>query len=101
MFQRFEFPLMLVGLFLYFVAVHAANAASFTARDQAGNRLTITDKPCTQAGWLKGWNHADLTYNGKQYSACWKAMGEYVAVIDSGGDVFPFPLQMFTKDADA
>lgn len=101
MFRRFEFPLMLVALFLFFVLNHAANAASFTARDVAGNRLTISDKPCSQSGWLKDWKHADLTYQGKPFTACWKPMGEYIAVIDHSGDVFPFPIALFTKDADA
>lgn len=97
---RFEFPLALLAVFLLFVAFHA-NAASYTAQDSSGNRLTISDKPCSQAGWLKDWKHADLVYQGKAFSACWKPMGDYVAVIDASGDVFPFPVTMFKKDSES
>ena len=99
---RFMLKVLIIFV-VCFALLHLApaHAAAFTAQDSEGNRLTITDKPCSQPGWLKDWKHADLAYKGKQYVACWKAMGDYVLVVDASGDAFPFPVSMFRKEDGA
>ena len=99
---RFMAKLLMVFI-VCFVLIHVAPALAqnLVAQDQQGNRLTISDKPCSHAGWLKDWKHADLLYQGKQYVACWKPIGDHVLVIDNSGDVFPFPIGMFRKEEGA
>lgn len=73
-----------------------AFGATYGLQDQAGNRLTLHDDPCTVA-FLKGWKRASFRYEGKDLKACWMASNGLVYVVDESGDLTPVPTAAFTK----
>lgn len=88
---------MLIAAMLVVLGEKFAYGASYELRDRAGNVVVLLDAPCEQGGWLAGWRRATLHYDGKDYAACWVAMGEMVMVLDSSGDVTPVPRAAFRR----
>ena len=87
---------MKAALFSVLMLVSAAAFAdNLTARDQAGNYVTLMSDACVVGPWLKEWKTAVFLYKGKQYEACWKLQGTTVVILDSAGEVTPLPAGAF------
>ena len=84
-------PLVFIALLLFGMNVEAA---SFQAKDAAGNVVTLNDKTCP-VPFLKGWKGGQMVYQGKVYKACRRLNGPLVAVLDSEGDITPLPMEVF------
>lgn len=91
---------VLVLFILLFALLHIAPAiaASYVAKDAAGNVVRLLDEPCDVAsGWMKA-RKAYYKYEGKEYKSCWIAVRDLVLVFDETGDVTPLPVQAFRKE---
>jgi hypothetical protein len=75
-----------------------AFAESYSARDEQGNVVRISDEPCADTPAWMNLKKAEMHYRGKDYKACWVSVGGVVIVFDDNGDATPVPAQMFTKD---
>ena len=78
------------------LTVGTAFGATYGLQDQAGNRLTLHDEPCSVA-FLKGWKRASFRYEGKDLVACWMASRGLVYIVDDLGDLTPVPVTAFKK----
>lgn len=90
----------LLILVVALLALHIASAyaATYVAKDAAGNVVRLLDEPCDVAsGWLKA-RKAEFLYQGKRYKSCWLAVKEVVLILDETGDVTPLPVQAFRKE---
>ena len=74
-------------------------AATYTARDGAGNSVTISDKPCPETPEWLHLRDALMRFHGVVYKACWFPIQGHIIVLDSNGDATPVPMQSFTKDS--
>lgn len=89
--------LILAAIVLLFAAFQVlAQTYQFQARDAT---VTLHNAPCEHP-WLKGWRKASMTYQGKDYEACWMHNDGVVYLIDSSGDLTPVPAQAFKKMAE-
>lgn len=78
-----------------------AHATTYSAQDSRGNKVTLSDEKCASGlAWLEQWRKADMFYEGKEYQACWRVVGDYVFVIDSAGDISPIRKEVFAKDQE-
>ena len=94
---------VLVLFILCFALLHIAPAiaASYVAKDAAGNVVRLLDEPCEVAsGWLKA-RKAYFRYEGKEYKSCWIGFKDLVLILDETGDVTPLPVQAFRKEEGA
>lgn len=95
---RFLGRFILFALFVCLLLVGTmALGATYTMQDRQGNVVMLYDQPCEQRGWFSTWKKAQVKYQGKDYEACWSAVGGNVLVFDSAGDLTPVPIQMFRK----
>ena len=94
------------GMFAFFFAMHAF--ANMVVRDQAGNSMTLYDKPCAdgkvlafiamKGGKVDQFRAGLLNYEKKDYSACWMAAPDgYVYVVDDSGDISKIPMSAFVR----
>lgn len=91
---------VLIAFVVLFSLLHIAPAiaATYVAKDAAGNVVRLLDEPCDVAsGWLKA-RKAEFLYQGKSYKSCWLSVKDVVIVLDETGDVTPLPIQMFRKE---
>jgi hypothetical protein len=94
---------VLVLFILLFALLHIAPAiaASYVAKDAAGNVVRLLDEPCdVTTGWLKA-RKAYFRYEGKEYKSCWISLKDLVLILDETGDVTPLPVQAFRKEEGA
>lgn len=71
---------------------------SFILAGRDGDYIRIHSSPCEQSsGWLK-MQKADMRFKGKDYAACWFAVGSTVVVIDEAGDTSAVPVSYFKKE---
>ena len=92
-------PLVLTGA-LWAGKVYGA-MPTMVARDTQGNWIRLTDEPCPAAKeWLK-LRKAEMFYQGKNYSACWRSEGGGVLIFDDNGDFSLVPVQAFERDIGA
>lgn len=94
---------VLVLFILLFALLHIAPAiaATYVAKDAAGNVVRLLDEPCeVTSGWMKA-RKAEFRYEGKEYKSCWIAVKDLVLLFDETGDVTPLPIQAFRKEEGA
>lgn len=73
-----------------------AHAASYEFRS-GRNHVVLRDAPCKVGGWLANWKTASLTYEGRDYEACWIAQGQVILLLDNSGDLTPVPIEAFKR----
>jgi hypothetical protein len=100
------FGVVIAGL-LWILGVSVA-FANMVVRDQAGNSMTLYDKPCAdgkvlafiamKGGKTDQFRAGLLNYEKKDYSACWMAAPDgYVYVVDDSGDISKIPMSAFVR----
>lgn len=96
---RFMLKVLIAFVVLFFLLHLApAYAATYVAKDAAGNVVRLLDEPCDVAtGWLKA-RKAYFRYEGKEFKSCWIATKDVVLILDETGDVTPLPVQAFRKE---
>ena len=73
---------------------------TFSTTDREGNTVVLHDLECPERGFLSTWRKADLRYKGKDYRACWMAVGGSVVILDEAGDVMTVPINNFRRMAE-
>jgi hypothetical protein len=86
-----------VLLFFVSLAFAAPSAKVYTAQDAQGNIVRLFDAKCEGPTWM-AMKKAAFHYQGKDYDACWMAVGNTIILFDSAGDVTPLPKEVFKPE---
>ena len=96
-----KIPRWLVLIIFLLCPAAWAGEPTYSVTSEHG-KLTLTAEPCKAHEWLKGWQLARWTWQGKDYSACWRIQSDgrqkFVVVVDSAGDVTTFYPAQFVED---
>jgi len=92
--------LQVLVLILATFVLSDATATTFSATDGQGNMVRLFEQKCDGPEWLN-LKRAYFRFQGKDYDACWLAIGNTVVIFDSAGDVTPLPKNVFKPDVEA
>ena len=95
MIKYFKF-IFWVGLFLILVSYGKAHAESWSAPNQAGGKIVITDRKCTYFTYLS--ESYTYTAQGDVFKSCWAVLDGAIHIVYFDGSQKVYPISNFHPD---